>query len=49
MILLLATKDMTRVSPIHWKSKIIERVCHSLKDAETLILSKMVEDAIFAA
>ena len=38
---------MTRARPIHWKSKIIERWCHSSKDDETLILNKMVEDAVF--
>ena len=32
-----------------WKSKQIERVCHSSKDAETLALSKMLDEAIFMA
>ena len=35
--------------PIYWKSKQIERVCHSIKDAEMLNLLKMVDDAVLAA
>ena len=34
VILLLANKSLTRVLPIHWKSKQIKRVSHSSKDAE---------------
>ena len=49
IVLFLVSKDMKRASPIHWKSMIIDRVCDSSKDAEMLILSKMVEDAVFAA
>ena len=49
IILLLVNRDFTKASPIHWQTKQIERVCHSSKDAETLILNKLVEDAIFAA
>ena len=40
---------MTKASPIYWKSNTISRVCHSSKDAETLNISKMVDDAIFTA
>ena len=40
---------MTKASPIYWKSKQIERVCHSSKDAETLNMSHMVDDASYAA
>ena len=40
---------MTRATPIYWKSKNISRVCYSSKDAETINISKMMEDAIFAA
>ena len=39
---------MTKAAPIFWKSKQIERVCHSSKDAETLNLSRMLDDATFA-
>ena len=49
VILWLENKDFERASPIYWKTKQIERVWHSSKDAETLILNKMVEDAVFAA
>ena len=45
--MLLASKEMRRVSPINWISKIIERVCDCSKDSEMFILSKMVKDAIF--
>ena len=41
--------NMTRASPIYWKSKQIDRVCHSSKDAETLSMTLMVDDATFAA
>ena len=49
VILLLANKNFKRASPIYWKIKQIERVCHALKNAETLIFNKMVEDAVLAA
>ena len=45
----LCNSAMTRAAPIYWKAKQIEKVCHSSKDAETLNLLKMVEDATFAA
>ena len=34
-VLLLDNKDLTKANPIQWKSKQIERVCKSSKDAET--------------
>ena len=40
---------MIRAAPIFWKSKQIDRVCHSSKDAETLNLMKMVDDSVLAA
>ena len=49
IILLLVNQDFTEASPIYWQTKQSKRVCHSSKDAETLILSKLVEDAVFAA
>ena len=36
MILLIEDKILKIASPIMWKLKQIERVCHSSKDAETL-------------
>ena len=49
VLLFLANEDMTRAVPIYWKSKTISRVCYSSKDAETINISKMMDDAIFAA
>ena len=49
VVLFLANSTFTRASPIYWKSKQIERVCHSSKDAETLNLVRMVDDAVLAA
>ena len=49
VILLLVNLDFTRASPIYGSSIQIERVCPSSKDAEMLNLSKLVEDAFFAA
>ena len=48
-ILLLANSSFTLASLIYLKSKQIERVCHSSKDAETLNLIKMVDDAVLTA
>jgi len=49
VILLLVNKEFTKASLVHWKNMQIERVCHSSKDEDTLILNKLVEDAVFAA
>ena len=49
VILLLEDKNCERASPIYWKTKQIERVCPSSINEDTLILNKMVEDAVFAA
>ena len=40
---------MTVASPVMWKSKQIERVCHSSKDAETLAMSKLLDEVIYIA
>ena len=40
---------MTRAAPVYWKSKTISRVCYSSKNVERINISKMMEDAIFAA
>ena len=40
MLMVIADDKMTKASPIMWKSKQIERVCHSSKDAQTLAMSK---------
>ena len=39
--------DSDRASLIYWKTKQIDRVTHSSKDAETLNVSKLVDDAVF--
>ena len=44
MLIMIADDRMTVASPIMWKSKQIERVCHSSKDAETLALSKLLDE-----
>ena len=49
VLLFLTNEDMTRAVPIYWKSKTITRVCYSSKDAETINISKMMNDAIYAA
>ena len=49
VILFLTNSLMTRASPIYWKAKQIDRVCHSSKDAETLNLLTMAEDSVYAA
>ena len=49
ILLFLSNSTMTRVVPIYWKSKTISRVCYSSKDAETINVVWMVEDAIFTA
>ena len=40
---------MTHTALIFWKTKQIQRVCHSRKDAETFNLLKMVDDSVLAA
>ena len=49
VLLFLTDEEMTRAVPIYWKSKTIARVCYSSKDAETINISKMMDDAIYAA
>ena len=49
IFLSLANSSMTHASPIFWKTKQMQRVCHSSKDAETLNLLKMVDDSVLAA
>ena len=46
---MIANKEMTRASPIMWRSKQIERVCHSSKDAETLAMSKLIDELVYMA
>ena len=46
---MVADEKMERASPIMWKSKQIERVCHSYKDAKMLALSKLLDEAVYTA
>ena len=41
-------QDFTNASPIYWNARQIERVCHSSRDAETLVFNRLVEDRVFA-
>merc|ERR1711942_332862 len=49
MMMMIANKEMTKASPVMWKAKQIERVCHSSKDAETLALSKILDEITYLA
>ena len=49
VLLFLSNSAMKKAVPIYWKSKTINRVCYSSKDAETINVARMVEDTIFAA
>ena len=41
----LANKTLD-VSPLHWKSCVIDKVVEDIKTAETLVLEKILDDAI---
>ena len=47
--ILLSNRRTKRSVPLYWKSKQITRTVHSSKDAETLNLSKLVDDSVFVA
>ena len=49
LLKIIADDKLKRASPIMWKSKQIERVCHSSKDAETLAMSKLLDEAVYTA
>ncbi len=46
---MIAYGQRTNASPLMWKSKQMDRVCHSSKDAETLALSKMFDEVAYLA
>ena len=48
-MIVLADEKMTRASPLMWKAKQIDRVCHSSKDAETLAMTKMIDELVYMA
>ena len=43
----LTNENMTKASPLMWKAKQIDRVCHSSKDAETLAMTKMIDELVY--
>merc|ERR1712002_1134368 len=47
MMIVLANENMTKASPLMWKAKQIERVFHSSKDAETLAMTKMIDELVY--
>ena len=49
MIIALTNEDMTKASPLMWKAKQIDRVCHSSKDDETLSMTKMIDKLVYMA
>ena len=49
IILFLSNTAMTCAVLIFWKSKTLVRVRYSSKDAETINLVRMMEDAVFAS
>ena len=49
MIIVLTNENMTKASPLMWKAKQIDRVCHSSKDAETLSMTKMIDELVYMA
>ena len=40
---------MKNVLPIFWKSKNIQKVCHSSKEAETKNILKLVDESLYQA
>ena len=49
MIIALTNEEMTKASPLMWKAKQIDRVCHSSKDAEMLSMTKMIDELTYMA
>merc|ERR1712240_535586 len=47
MMIALTNTSMTKASPLIWKAKQIDRVCHSSKDAETLAMTKMIDELVY--
>merc|ERR1712240_834784 len=47
MMIVLTNEDLTKASPLMWKAKQIDRICHSSKDAETLAMTKMIDKLVY--
>ena len=44
---MLGNKKTSRVSPLFWKTKQIQHVCHSAKEAETRNIMKLVDTSVY--
>ena len=42
-------KESDRACPVYWKSRVIKRKCHASKDAETRILTRLLDDSLYTA
>ena len=45
--IMLGNKDTNKVSPLFWKCKQIQHVCHSAKEAETRNVMKLVDTSVY--
>ena len=48
LLSMLTDKGFANAIAVMWRAKQIERVCHSSKDAETLAISKIVDEVAYA-
>ena len=48
-LVLLRNKKNEKVLPLYWKLKIIKKVCHSSKEAETKNILKLVDESLYQA
>ena len=46
-LIMLGSRNCTKVNPLFWKSKQIRNVCHSAKDAETRNIMTVVDTAVY--
>ena len=46
---MLGNKNSDRASPLYWKSKQIQKVCHSAKEAETRNVMTLVDTSVYLA
>ena len=46
-LIMLGSKNSDKVSPLFWKSKQIQHVCHSAKEAETRNIMKLVDTSVY--
>ena len=49
VLVLMASRKNNRVLPMHWKSKTVQRVCQSSKDAETRAFSSGISHGIMVS